>query len=130
MRDYQRIKNNPYFLPRDIYRLTLSFIRSYPQLNERLEDMLSESPAPPDGMPRGSVTGDPTAARASRIEPLTADIRLIERSLNIVPEDYRKPVLESIIYYKAYPLWAGRTTFATWKQRFIYEVYKNKFWYM
>lgn len=66
MRDYQLMKNNPYYLPRDTYKLTLSFIRSYPQLKEQLDDVIAESPAPPDGLPKGSSTSDPTAQRAAR----------------------------------------------------------------
>lgn len=130
MRDYQRIKNNPYYLPREVYRLTLSFIRSYPHLKAELDAALNESAAPPDGMPRGSTTGDPTANRAAKIEPLTNDIRLIESSLAVVPDEYAKPILDSIIYYKAYPIWADRSTFGRWKQRYIYAIYKNKFGYM
>lgn len=130
MRDYQRINNNPYYLPRDVYRLVLSFIRSYPELKERLDDIINESPEPPDGMPSGSATSDPTAQRAARIEPLTGDIRIIERALEIAPEVYRKPTLDNIIYYRPYPSWADRRTFGRWKQRIIYEVYLKKFWYM
>lgn len=130
MRDYQRIKNNPYYLPRDVYRLTLSFIRSYPQLKDKLDAVINESPAPPDGMPRGSSVGDPTEKRAERIEPLTGDIRIIERALELAPLDYQRPILDSIIYYKPYPQWADRTTFSRWKQRVIYDVYVKKFWYM
>lgn len=130
MRDYQRTKNNPYYLENETYKLTLAFIRTYPRLKETLVDTLEESPAPADGQPRGSGTGDPTANKAANIEPITNDLRIIDDVLNNIPAEYRQAILDSIINFKPYPMWADRSTFWRWKQRFIYEVYEKKFWYM
>lgn len=130
MRDYQRTKNNPYYLEQSTYKLTLAFIRTYPTLRETLVDTIEESPPPPDGMPRGTGTGDSTASKATRIEPLHDDITIIDNALKIIPEEYRQAILDSIINYKPYPLWADRSTFWRWKQRFVFEVYEKKYWYM
>lgn len=130
MRDYQRTKNNPYHLDKPVYKLVLSFIRAYPALRESLVDTVEESPAPPDGMPKGNGTGDPTSNKASRVEPICDDIRIIDQSLRVVPEEYRQSILDSIINFTPYPVWADRSTFWRWKQRFIYEVYVKKYWYM
>ena len=121
MRDYQRFKNNKYYLPKAVYHQTLWFIRDYQRMKERLDEMLVESSSA-DGMPRGSATGDPTMARVMKRENLLKKTLVIENAMAKIPEEYRKGVWNSVMYNKAYPLDADRTTYARYKSKFISQV--------
>ncbi len=66
------------------------------ELAELINDILEASPPPPDGMPRGSTPGDPTAQKATRlttskrIQYLEQTIKAIESVVdNLDPERLR-----------------------------------------
>lgn len=72
MRDYQRMKNNKWILPTNLYRQTLYAIRDYERLKEEYEYMIQGRAVELDGLPHGSRVGDPTAETAIKIEKYTA----------------------------------------------------------
>ena len=127
-RDYQPYKNNKYLLPRSLYKMTLAFIRDYDRRKQEYDAIGTESPPPPDGQPRGTVIGKPTErAGISRAE-LKADIDAVKSALDCVPPEYRKGVWDSIVHNKRYPNDAAPRTYSYHKQRFIYQVARNKLW--
>ena len=69
-RDYQRTKRNPWILPHNLYRQTLYAIRDYNRIKEEYEYLIMGHPAEMDGQPKGTKTGDPTAAIAAKAERL------------------------------------------------------------
>ena len=121
MRDYQRRKNNKYYLPKEVYHQTLWFIRDYPRMAERLNEILLEGSSG-DGIPGGNRTGDATLNKVLKRDELFRKTRAIEDAIERIPEEYRKGVWESLLYSKAFPLDADRSTYARYKSRAIYDV--------
>lgn len=127
-RDYQPYKNNIYYLARPLYKMTLAFIRDHDRKVSEYNRLLEESPPPPDGMPRGSTTGNPTQRDGIKRADLRIAIDAVKDALESIPEEYRKGVWENIVDYKRYPDDAAPRTYAYHKQRFIYRVAHNMFW--
>lgn len=127
-RDYQPQKNNPYRLPKPLYKMTLAFIRDHRRKVEEYRNLCEMSPAPPDGLPRGFAIGSPTERLGIRRSELSIAIDAVDAALQAIPEEYRKGVWESIVYYRRFPDDAARSTYSRHKQRFIYHVALNMFW--
>ena len=125
-RDYLAKKNNPYRMPRSLYRRVLALIRDYDRMRVEVEELILASPNP-EGI-KGGGPGDPTARAAERIERMQSDVRAIEQALKKIPPEYRKGVFNSVRYYRAFPVDADRTTYARHKQKFVYFVAKNLGW--
>lgn len=123
MRDYQRQKNNRYILPNAVYHQTIWVIRDYDRMCSELHDILVESPDPPDGMPRGSNTGDETYTKAKRREELRDKVSAIEDALELIPEEYRKGIWRNIQENRPFP--SARSTYGYWKTIFVYEIAKK-----
>lgn len=124
-REYQRKKNNPYLLPDNLYDATISLIRDYDRLKQRYEEILHGSPLPPDGMPRGSGVGNPTEQKAIKMEAIFQQLQNIEQALLQVPSEYRNGVFREARFGGGYPIDAARSTYAMWKQRFVYHTAEN-----
>ena len=125
-RDYQRTKRNPWILPHNLYRQTLYAIRDYNRIKEEYEYLIMGQPAEMDGQPKGTQTGDPTAAVAAKAERLHNQLRAIDDAKNVIPKEYLKGVWDNIVYGTAYPTDADRTTYWRHKSHFVYEVAKNR----
>ena len=123
-RDYQRHKNNPYHLPGSLYKRVLFTVRDYDRMKIEVEDLILLSPDP-EGGPKGNGPGDPTANAAMRIDSIQNQIRAIELALRGIPAEYRKGVFDSVRYRRRYPIDADRSTYARYKNRFIWFVAKN-----
>lgn len=122
MRDYQRKRNNKYILPTAVYHQTIWLIRDYDRMMKELDDILLESPAPPDGMPSGTSKVSEVQVKAERREPLLKKTTAIEKALKKVPKEYRKGVWNNIQNRCPFPIDADRTTYARWKSKFIRDV--------
>lgn len=115
-------KKGKYILPRNLYLQTLYQIRDFNRLKEKAESIMTESQAPDDGQPKSKFPGDITASKAQRREMYLKKIKIIERSLLEVPEEYRNGVWENVMHKSPYPEDANRTTYGRYKSKFIYEV--------
>lgn len=127
-RDYQAHKNNPYYLQRPLYKMTLAFIRDHDRKVSEYNDLAEASPPPPDGQPRGFSSGNPTERAGIRRAEMRIAIDAVNSALAKVPEEYRQGVWDNITKYKRYPADASARTYRTYKQRFIYFVAHNMFW--
>lgn len=58
------------------------FYENVKLLDERKEEIISESPPPPDGQPRGNSVGNPVESKVIRMN--TKTIILLERKLNSI----------------------------------------------
>lgn len=111
-----------YRLEKAQYMSTLWYIRRYPQLIQRREEILEGSAAPADGMPRGSGVGDPTLRKAAMLEDISRKLKPIEAALLLIPAEYQRGVFENIVYRKPYPDHTSIGTWKLWRQRYIYYV--------
>lgn len=118
----RRKDETKYRLPREVYQSVLWDIRSYRRYCLEYERILSESPAPADGQPRGGTTSDPTLSKVIKLDRVTARIKPIEQALVKIPEEYRAGIMAAIIEREVYPDFADRHTWAKWRQRFVYWV--------
>ena len=125
MRHYQKKRNNPYILPHNLYMSVLYIIRDYERLKSEREYILTASPLPPDGQPRGMSISNPTEDKAMKLIAVSSQIDVVDKALRTVPKEYRKGVMDNILYESWYPIDAGVRTYQYWKQRFIYYVAKN-----
>lgn len=121
MQDYQRKKNNPFFLPRTLYRRVMSVIRDYDRQIEEVDEILFGT-AHSDVTVSGGIAGKPTEAMAIRLSKYARDIDAVEKALEKIPEEYRAAVFDNIRYGKRFPDTAHYNTWLRWKQRFIYLV--------
>jgi hypothetical protein len=127
-RDYQPIKNNPYYLPRPLYKMSLAFIRDHHRMKEEYKAICEMSPPPADGLPRGSATGNPTERLGIRRMELSNAIDAVEAALQAIPEEYRKGVYANIVLFQRYPDDANPRTYRRYKAKFVYKVAEKMFW--
>ena len=124
-KEYQRRKNNKYQLPTEVYHMTLWMIRDYYRMTERLDEILVESPSPPDGMPTGHNSQGEVISKVEKREELKKKTLAIEEALKTIPSEYAKGVWNNIQFRTAYPSDANRNTYGRWKAKFVYNVALN-----
>lgn len=125
MRNY-RLKSSG--LPPHIYAQVLAIVRGYETMRDEYDAILHESPAPPDGQPRGSVNPDTTSREAVRRADLSNKIETVEQSILTVPEEYRQGVWDNAVYGIPYPRGADRTTYWRHKARFFRQIARRMCW--
>lgn len=126
--DYQHVKHNPYWLEPSRYYMALAILRQYPRLCRLRDDILHGSTNKSDnaGAPKG-VKSDPTAIRGLRLANVDTTLTVIEKALTRIPNEYRQPVLDNILYKiprgmleRKYNL--SESTIQRWRARLLYEV--------
>lgn len=124
MRDYQRLKQTKYILPRSVYHTTLWRIRDYFRLKQLADDIIKENSAN-DGMCVYSMTNtisDTVASKVVRRDKYLSEVKKIDDALILIPTEYRQGVWNNIQFGQPYPLDAGRATYGRYKSKFIYKV--------
>ena len=111
-----------YKLSRECYKRVIWTIKDYPRRKAQYEAIIESSTPPPDGQPRGTQTGNPTERKALRAAEIGYEINAIEGALEKIPEEYRKGILNFIIYRVPFPTDASEMTYKRWKKRYIYFV--------
>ena len=127
MKEYQPEKNNPYWLPQNLYMSTLYAIRDYQRLKDEYDDMF-ETTQSNDGQPRGTKVGDPTAQKAAEVSNIGERVKAIQRAEEVIPREYREGIWNNILYKQHYPKIADRATWSRQRCKFIYFVAKNMRW--
>ncbi|HCT63878.1 MAG TPA: hypothetical protein DIC60_01130 [Lachnospiraceae bacterium] len=79
MRNYQRKKNREP-LPHAVYMQVRYKIIDYDRLKRERLCILHGSAAPPDGMPRGNKTSNPTEQKAIKLAYIDKELEAIEQS--------------------------------------------------
>lgn len=106
---------------------TLWFIREYPKLKEKYDNLLGQSPAM-DGQPRGTGIGDPTGRVAAQSAELSLQLMAIKDGLRAIPEEYQRHIFLNIVDRVPFPDYANRKTWKKWKQRYVYAVALRMNW--
>lgn len=114
MRDYQRKKNNPYALPKNLYGEVKYLIKDYKRLKEEYEELSNT-----DGEKRNWA----------KLCTVASKIAAIDTALCRIPTEYRKGVINNLENERSkdgyYPLNADYRTYQIYKQRLIYYVAEN-----
>ena len=121
MKEY-RPKKGKYTLPAPVYFQAVWLIRGYYYYKDMADAIIDESPGMGDGMPHGGPSPDGVFNKATRRMKYTAITDMIDKELAKIPQEYRQGVWDNIIWRTAFPMDAGRATYARWKSRFIYRV--------
>ena len=134
-----------YKMPPDLKMRCISLVRGYDRLvrlyHERRENALLASHPPPDGMPKGTTTGDVTESKVERLEKIetmydTQAMRAIEQAklqigLDIVCDAERQKLTSAIIdscvlgrnfIFEYQNLCVGKTNFYERRKKFLYTI--------
>lgn len=122
--DYQRKKNNKYFLPKTLYRRVLAVIRDYDRVKGEVDNILFGTPDK-DIVSFGGIPGKPTEEAAIRLAQYENDLEAIDKALELIPQEYKKAVFRNIVYGERFPDVAHYNTWLKWRQRFIYYCAQN-----
>lgn len=115
-------------LPGHIYAQVTAIVKGYDIMRDEYDNMLQESPSPPDGQPRGPGTTDVTARNAARRADIKQKLEAVEQSILSIPEDYRQGVWDNAVYGIPYPETADRTTYWRYKAKFFRRIAKRMCW--
>ena len=126
MRNYQKTKNNPYWLPHNVYMQALYMVRDYRRLREARRDVLYAAPEPGPRVQSGP--GDPTARKAAMMESVSERIYAIEGALSSIPAEYRNGVMEHINGGGADLTRASESTWRRYRARLLYYAAQNMKW--
>ncbi len=126
VRDYQPKKKNPYFLEPTLYKATLAIIRDYERIKTEYDNAICGSPQP--GQPSGTGIGDPVNKAAVKRLKMEERLKAVEQALANIPGEYRRGIMDNIMYEARYPRNADRGTYSRWKARFVYKVAKKMNW--
>ena len=116
---YQR--NDPYRLPREVYKQVYHIIKDYKRMAELAESIL-ESSGSGEGAPVKGTISDTTAVKAAKRETLLRYTSAIDRAFSLVPPEYRKPIWDNIVNGKPYPDYADKVTFWRYRRRVYWYV--------
>lgn len=115
-------------LPRYVDAQVKAVLKGYNAMRDEYDNMLQESPDPPDGQPRGSGSTDPTSRAAARRADIKQKLEAVEQSILSIPEEYRQGVWDNAVYGASYPANADRTTYWRYKAKFFRRIAKRMCW--
>ena len=89
---YQPKKNNPYILQdKALYKQVFWLIMRYPALIEQRQQIIHDSPPPPDGLPNGKGrVGDPTQRKALLLAEISGQLEAIDQTIAELSVKYEK----------------------------------------
>ena len=129
MKDYQPTKNNPYTLPKELYRRILYLVRDYDRIRLVLENLLEAGLHRPELGEQTTWMGigyaDPTAKTAIKRMRLLEQVQAVDKALAETPKEYREGIIRNITGRERFPDVAHLNTWKTHKARFIYQVALN-----
>lgn len=102
-RNYQLKKNNDYYMPHDLYMRVQYIIKGYDRLKREYINIAHSYPSPSlSGMPRGTMVGNPTLDKVTKLESISGELHTIEQSIVEMRGLYSNRVQEDIDIIKAY----------------------------
>lgn len=131
--DYQRKKSKYYLGSDSLYKEILYTIRQYPIYKKQLTVIEAEATAINcninDVYIKSLTQKSKVEIYAVKIADLKNKIETIDRSITVIPDEYKKGVWEHVVYKLPYsnPIFdlADISTYKKWCQKFIYTVAVN-----
>jgi len=96
-------------------------VKDYDRIKEAWQDILDERPTP-DGQPKGNQTGNPTYSIAAKREVLFRQMEAVEQAMLMIPEEYRRGVVNHVKYQIRFPDYADKNTWFAWQAKFLYYI--------
>ena len=125
-RNYQPVKNNPYWLPHNVYMGILYIIRDYPRMMSEQNAVIYATPEKHNGAK--SQHSDPTANKAIKLAMMSTRTDAIDFAMQDIPKEYRNAIWDNILYDIPYQIPGNRNTFRYWRSRFCYSVAKRLYY--
>lgn len=100
----------------------LWLIRDYPNIKARVEDMDGYGSGASDGGPRSTVPHSSTQDIAIRRADISWQLDIVDKAIEVVPEEYRVGIWNNILRRERFPNTASLKAWKRWKQRFIWYV--------
>ena len=122
-RNYQHTKNNPHWLPHNVYMRVIYIVRDYDRMKQEQSALIHSTPAQQGGSRSG--LGNPTENKAIILAQMSRETDAVDRALAEIPEEYRRGVFRSAAYRDPYPITANESTWRRWKYRFTYAIAQN-----
>ena len=124
-REHQPTSSKSYVLPHNLYMITLYTVRDYDRMRAEYHEAAGISAHVLRDKISNNGTGNPTERNGIIRANLFDRLEAIEQALLKIPSEYRKGLIDNIIYKAWYPDDASTRTYRRWKQRFIYYVAEN-----
>ena len=121
-------KKGTYALPNSVYYRVIYLVKDYPRLLSEADALLEATP-PQTETPEIQRQRNIKATETTNIKysMMMKDVRDIEEALiDTVPPDARNAIMKSIICGASYPVDKGRSTYAQYKQRFLYTLAERR----
>ena len=101
-RNYQTQKNNPYYIPHNIYMQVQYKLKDYDRLMKEKLDILYAPPKPPDGMPKGNGTSSTVEDKAVKRDAIDRELAAIDQGAVMMIASYANAVYDDFNPIKAY----------------------------
>jgi len=106
---------------KDLRNSTKDYIRGHYLRLEALEEVMESSSCPEGPGGKGGI-GRPTESKALKAAELSRDIEVVEKALKQLPEYYRRPVLDHIVFKGPWPRLANQKTYRHYQDKFVWFV--------
>lgn len=94
-------------MPVSVYNRAVFTVRDYPRMvyeYDKLSRSIGAKAATSDGMPKGAATSSGVEEKAIRLADLEADIKKIQKNIEMIPEDMREGIVNNIVHSMRFPL--------------------------
>lgn len=116
-------------MPPTAYNRTISTIRDYPRMVYELEQLKRDAGCLKgtnyDAMPKGSSGGSGLDAKIAEIVDLEREVQKMQDIIDTIPEEFRKGIMDNIIYRVGFPHIPSRATWYREKSKFILRFAKE-----
>jgi len=123
-RNYQRTKNNPYFLSREIYNQVLWIVKGYETTRQDYYNIIGYSLPVMSGMPRGTTALRPTESKAFKVATVKfAQLSAVEKAFESIPPELQSGIYQKLAHDTPYDTESiGRAVWSDYEAEYLYHV--------
>ena len=116
-------------MPPTAYNRTICTIRDYPRMVYELEQLKRDAgclrASSYDDMPKGASGGSGLDAKIAEIVDLEREVQKMQAIIDTIPEEFRKGIMDNILYRVGFPHIPSRATWYREKSKFILRFAKE-----
>ena len=110
-----------YSIPKTAYHRAIWLIRDMDRIQNAADSLIMVCHGD-YAVGNNHAHSDPVFRAVKQRERYLKDIDIVKSALEVIPQEYRTGVLQSITDRKPYPVDASRSTYGYWKTKLIQEV--------
>jgi len=96
-KNYQRVKDNPYVLPNNLYMRVVYIVKDYERLKDEYDVAVGYSTPAVNGMPRSQEMNRVTEGKALLIATMFDELYAITEALDVMPREFRDGVFKKLV---------------------------------